>query len=89
MNTLAAKELKRRGVAALEELLQKGPVHIIKNNQPTCVVISEEQFAQLNPSGQPQPAKRSVWEWLKKPPTGTKTRQSIDRSIAKSKKEWD
>ena len=41
MRTLSAREIKRRGVAAIEELLGQGPVHILKNNHPACVVLSE------------------------------------------------
>ena len=34
MNTLAAQEIKRKGISAVDEVLKEGPVHIIKNNQP-------------------------------------------------------
>ena len=37
-NILTAAELKRRGMAAIEEGLQKGPVHIVKRNRPAAVV---------------------------------------------------
>ncbi|MBI3067404.1 MAG: prevent-host-death protein, partial [Betaproteobacteria bacterium] len=33
MNTIPASEVKRRGVAALDEAARKGPVHVIKNNR--------------------------------------------------------
>ena len=44
MNTLAASEIKRRGIGAVDSLLARGPVHIIKNNLPSYVVISEENY---------------------------------------------
>jgi len=47
LNTVAAQELKRRGVIALEENLEKGPVHVLKRNRPVCVVLSEEEFREL------------------------------------------
>jgi PHD/YefM family antitoxin component YafN of YafNO toxin-antitoxin module len=46
-NVIAAQDIKRRGVAALEEKLAKGPVHVLRNNRPVCVVLSEEEFAEL------------------------------------------
>lgn len=46
-NTLTAGELKRRGLAAIEEKLRLGPVHVIKRNRPAVVVLSEEEFAEL------------------------------------------
>ncbi len=42
MNTLTFAEIKRRGMAAIEEGLRCGPVHIVKRNLPAAVVLSEE-----------------------------------------------
>ena len=47
MNTIAAQEIKRKGISAVDEGLKKGPVHIIKNNQPQYVVLSEERYVEL------------------------------------------
>ena len=47
MNTLAAQEIKRKGISAVDEVLKEGPVHIIKNNQPQYVVLSEERYQEL------------------------------------------
>ena len=47
MNTLAASEIKRRGIGAVDPLLAGGPVHIIKNNFPNYVVISEEDYQRM------------------------------------------
>lgn len=47
MNTLPAQEIKRRGVAAIEERIKNGPLHIIKNNQPRYVVMTEERYVEL------------------------------------------
>ena len=47
MNTLAAQEIKRKGISAVDEVLKEGPVHIIKNNQPQYVVLSEERYLEL------------------------------------------
>lgn len=47
MNTLAAQEIKRKGISAVDEALKEGPVHIIKNNQPQYVVITETRYREL------------------------------------------
>jgi hypothetical protein len=40
MNSLTAAELKRRGMAAIEEGLRKGPVHLVKHNKPAAVRVA-------------------------------------------------
>jgi PHD/YefM family antitoxin component YafN of YafNO toxin-antitoxin module len=47
MNTLPAQEIKRRGIAAVDDLIATGDVHIIKNNQPQYVVLSEVRYREL------------------------------------------
>ena len=47
MNTIPAQEIKRRGIAAVDDLIAKGPVHVIRNNQPQYVVLSEERYQEL------------------------------------------
>ena len=47
MNTMAAQEIKRKGISAVDEALKDGPVHVIKNNQPQYVVLSEERYREL------------------------------------------
>jgi PHD/YefM family antitoxin component YafN of YafNO toxin-antitoxin module len=47
MNTVSAQEIKRRGIGAVDELLKEGPVHVIKNNQPQYVVLTEERYREL------------------------------------------
>ena len=47
MNTIPAQEIKRRGIAAVDELITKGDVHIIRNNQPQYVVLSQERYEEL------------------------------------------
>jgi len=51
-NSVTAGELKRRGMAAIEEGLRRGPVHIVKRNRPAAVVLSEEEHLRLT-GGQP------------------------------------
>lgn len=47
MNIVPAQEIKRRGIAAVDEALAQGPVHIIKNNRPQYVVLTEERYKEL------------------------------------------
>jgi PHD/YefM family antitoxin component YafN of YafNO toxin-antitoxin module len=47
MNNVPAQEIKRRGISAVDKALQQGPVHIIKNNRPEYVVLSEERYQQM------------------------------------------
>lgn len=47
MATLPAKEIKRRGMAAVEEALTEGPVHVIREDQPMYVILREEEYRML------------------------------------------
>jgi len=47
MNAIPAQEIKRRGIAAVDELIAKGDLHVIRNNRPQYVVLSEERYREL------------------------------------------
>jgi len=47
MNVIPAQEIKRRGIAALDDIIANGDVHIIRNNQPQYVVLSEMRYQEL------------------------------------------
>lgn len=47
MQTIPAQEIKRRGITAVDDLIETGDVHIIKNNQPQYVVLSEVRYREL------------------------------------------
>ncbi len=47
MNTISAQELKRRGIAAVDGLIESGDVHVIRNNRPEYVILSEERYREL------------------------------------------
>jgi PHD/YefM family antitoxin component YafN of YafNO toxin-antitoxin module len=47
MRTIPAREIKRRGISAVDELLCEGPVHVIKNDEPRYVVMTESHYAEL------------------------------------------
>jgi hypothetical protein len=45
--TIAAKEIKRRGIGVLDESLREGPIHVIRNDRLTYVVMLEEDYELL------------------------------------------
>jgi PHD/YefM family antitoxin component YafN of YafNO toxin-antitoxin module len=47
MNAIAAQDIKRKGISAVDEAMKEGPVHVIKNNKPRYVVLSEERYRDL------------------------------------------
>jgi PHD/YefM family antitoxin component YafN of YafNO toxin-antitoxin module len=47
MNMLAAQEIKRCGIGAVDGLIGSGPVFVIKNNRPQYVVLREEDYSGL------------------------------------------
>jgi PHD/YefM family antitoxin component YafN of YafNO toxin-antitoxin module len=52
MNSIPAQDIKRRGISAVDEALRDGPVHIIKNNRPSYVVLTEAAYSELLESSQ-------------------------------------
>lgn len=89
-NTLTVAELKRRGMAAIEDGLRQGPVHIVKRNRPAAVVLSEEAYARLVEAAS---ADRSVpgmtaVEWLlSQPSLGRRSKREIDAALAEER-DW-
>ena len=47
METKPAREIKRRGISAVDEALQGGPVHVIKNDEPRYVILDETRYQEL------------------------------------------
>lgn len=85
MHTIPAIEVKRRGVIAIEEALQNGPVHIIKNNRIAFVALSEEDYVTL--TQQPKLQKLDLWDLLKNRPwKGTRTKKDIKHQILGERK---
>jgi PHD/YefM family antitoxin component YafN of YafNO toxin-antitoxin module len=52
MNVVPAQEIKRRGIAAVDDLIAMGDLHVIRNNQPQYVVLSEARYHDLIASEQ-------------------------------------
>lgn len=47
MKTIPAQEIKRRGISALDKDLKEGPVHVIRNNRPQYVVLTQDRYRTL------------------------------------------
>ena len=44
MNAVAAQEIKRRGIAAVDSLVAQGPVRIVKSNRPKYVIMTDADY---------------------------------------------
>jgi prevent-host-death family protein len=82
-NTLTVAELKRRGMAAIEEGLHQGPLHIVKRNKPAAVVLSEEEYQRLVQGKAPSaPVGMTALQWLlSQPVSGKRSKSQIDASL--------
>jgi hypothetical protein len=81
-NTLNIAELKRRGMAAIEEGLQRGPVHIVKRNKPAAVILSEGEYQRLLRSNGAAPVGvGAVRLLLDQPASGTRSKAQIDAGL--------
>ena len=90
MRTIAAAELKRRGLAALHGLLSRGPVHVLQHNRPACVVLSPEAYARLEAAAKKDAALPDVWSMLTAPPIpGGRSKAALDAEIASERASWD
>jgi len=47
VNTIPALEIKRRGISIVDDQIESGPVHVIKNNRPQYVVMSEDRYQSM------------------------------------------
>ena len=88
MNILTVGELKRRGMAAIEDGLLRGPVHIVKRNKPEAVVISEEEYQRLTHGKIVNPPGITAVQWLLSQPTTDKRSKSKIDAELKSGRNW-
>lgn len=89
MNSLTAAELKRRGMAAIEDGLRHGPVHLMKHNKPSAVVLSEADYARLaQGKAGPAPGMTAIQWLLSQPVTGTRRKARLDRALREERESW-
>ncbi len=47
MNYLTAQEIKRRGICAVDKVLEEGPAYVVRNNKAEYVVLSMAAYEDL------------------------------------------
>ena len=47
MSSIAAREIKRRGMAAVEEALREGPVTVVRDDEARYVILRTEDYQAL------------------------------------------
>lgn len=88
MNTLTIAEIKRRGMAAIEEGLRHGPVHVVKRNRSAAVVLTEEEYQRLTSAQPPVVPGMTAAQWLLAQtltPMGHRERAGIDAALAEER----
>lgn len=87
-NVLAVAELMRRGMAAIEEGLQRGPLRILKRNRLAAVVLSEDQYRRLTGEQSGAVPGLSVVQWLlMQPATGERSKADLVARLA-GERDW-
>lgn len=87
-NTLTVAELKRRGAAAIEEGLKRGPIHLLKRNKSAGVVLSEDEYRRLLASREQALPGMSALQWLlANPGSGKRGKLEIDRRL-RGERDW-
>ncbi|WP_310452481.1 hypothetical protein [Sulfuritalea sp.] len=88
MNTLTVSELKRRGMAAIEDGLRNGPLHIVKRNKPAAVVLTEAEYQTLTHGRASGPGGVTALQWLlNQRVTGKRSKAQIDAAL-KAERDW-
>lgn len=89
MNSLTAAELKRRGMAAIEESLRRGPVQLVKRNKAAAVVLSADDYARLSLAQHRKAHGMTAVQWLlTKSAMGNKGKKQLDASLRKERASW-
>jgi len=81
MQTIPAREIKRRGISAVDEALEQGPVHVIRNDDPMYVILREEQYQELL-AAQEEAYRARIREALEDVQAGRVKRSSAQAIIA-------
>ncbi|MCP9900332.1 hypothetical protein KBZ12_07940 [Cyanobium sp. Cruz CV13-4-11] len=87
-NTLTVAEIKRRGMAAIQEALLRGPVHILKRNRPSAVILSEADYETILSAQRPPIASGTALRWLlQEPITGIRSKADLDAEL-QANRDW-
>lgn len=93
MNALSETEIKRKGMGAVDILLENGPVYVVRNKRPKYVVLKESDYSRLVNRSPANPAEafsipdiagqiRSVWG------DRTFSREETER-MNRAEREWE
>ena len=86
-NTITAQEIKRRGISAVDEALEQGPVHVIQRNRLRYVILSEEDYARIAEQRQ---ARSALWvRLMTESASGGRTKAEIDTQLEEERKSWN
>jgi len=86
-NVISAQELKRRGISAVDTALRNGPVHVIRRNRPSYVILSEEGYQALAEANK---ASQQLWDRvLAKAPTGQRGADEISAQVDTERGDWE
>ena len=81
-NTLLASELKRRCMSAIDEGLQRGPLHIRKRNKMAAEALSQDDYRRLTNQKLSMPPGMTAMQWLlAQPPLGKRSKSQIDAHL--------
>jgi hypothetical protein len=82
-NLVSAMEIRRRGMAAIEEALERGPVHLVRRNKPAAVVLSEDDYRHLAGARGTGVRGLGAMQWLlAQRPVAARSKQQIDRRLS-------
>ena len=88
MNSLTVSELKRRGMAAIEDGLRRGPLHIVNRNKPAAVVLTEAEYETLAHGRVSTRDGMSAMQWLlNQRVAGKRSKAQIDAAL-KAERGW-
>jgi hypothetical protein len=93
MQTISDSEISSRGLAALEKMLDNGPVHVIKDDRLAYVVLTEAEYSRLKTRRASSAGNRPrVWDVLLGAPAPCiprRSRESIDADISAEGDAWE
>ncbi len=93
MNVVTVAEIKRGGFSVLEEALTRGPVHLMKRNRPSAVLLKTEEYETLlKLAGQSKVASRQALNLFlaaPKPSGGGLDQRAMKNRLEEIASSWD
>ena len=91
MNTITIAEIKRGGMAALDQAMSSGTATIMKRNRPAAVVLTPAVYYTLLAKATQTPAANSALDWLlHTAPASTPAldEEAMTRRVAELQSDW-